>query len=79
MYKVAFQLRAAADSANNKVEDVIRAAAHPQINKRLVSATQRFGRSITEVNHVKFDPTLIRVTATKYPAKYVHFNGFYIR
>ena len=40
MYEVAFQLRAAADSANNKVEDVIRAAAHPQINKRLVDAMQ---------------------------------------
>jgi hypothetical protein len=37
MYKVAFQLRAAADSANNKVEDVIRAAVHPQKNKRLVA------------------------------------------
>jgi|688.fasta_scaffold793156_1 hypothetical protein len=45
MYKVAFQLRAAADSANNKVEDVIRAAVHPQINKRLVGAMQSFGRS----------------------------------
>ena len=45
MYKVAFQLRAAADSTNSKVEDVIRAAVHPQINKRLVGQL---------VDHVKY-------------------------
>jgi hypothetical protein len=45
MYKVAFQFQAAADSANNKVKDVIRAAVHPQINKRLVDQL---------VDHVKY-------------------------
>jgi hypothetical protein len=38
MYKVAFQLQAAAASANNKAEHFTRDTVHPQTNKRLVGA-----------------------------------------
>ena len=69
MCKVAAQLRAAA--ANKKAEDF---TVHPQTNKRCVGAMQSFGRSIKDMNIVKFDPISIGVAATKYPAaKYVIF------
>ena len=75
MYEVAAQLREAA--ANNK-SDIFIQAVHPQTNKQFVGATQSFGRSIKNVN-VKFDPTSIRVAATKYPAAECLFFGFYLR
>ena len=80
MYEVAAQLREAA--ANNK-SDIFIQAVHPQTNKQFVGATQSFGRSIKNVN-VKFDPTSIRVAATKYPAAECKiakciFFGYYLR
>ena len=47
-----------------------------EILRHFESLKNLYGRSIKDVNYVKFDPTLIRVAATKYPAKYVLWGLF---
>ena len=43
-----------------------------EILRHFESLKNLYGRSFKDVNYVKFDPTLIRVASTKYPAKCIY-------